>query len=1266
MGLSTAVALAVAAPVAGAGVVVMPSAAYAVAPADDVIVYAGDGTATAPVDGDPAVGSPLPGPTATVVAPDGSVFVASDTGVVYRIGTDKTIARYAGTTAGPGTVTPAVPATDSQLGTLLTGLALDSAGNLFIADDSNHVVLKVDHLTKDLEVVAGDGSTSGLGSMFGAPVTATGTPVEPSALAVGPADVLYIAAKSQGYVFELDGTDLDVFAGDGSDLLGADGSTAKNTPVGTPAGLVADNAAGAVYITDSTNTALYRVSSGTLDVMASVAPTGAISHDTRAGALLVATDTNLKITQVDLPAGATPAVVSGGAAGTPPSTSLPAADAEYGQIVGLSSDADGRTFIADQATHHLALLTRYLKPDAPTGLTAVATWNGADLSFTPPVFTGNVVLDGYEYTVDAGTTWTALTPTSSAGVSPVTATIVVTEPNPSTTPFAVEVRARNAVGESDASNSDAFTPTWIEPPRKPGAPTALSATATWNGATLSFTPPADLGDPAFDGYEYTVDGGTTWTSVTPASAPGASPVTAAITVVKPNPTTTPFAVEVRAKANTVGASDPSNTATFTPTWIEPPRKPGAATALSATATWNGATLSFTPPADLGNPALSGYEYTVDAGATWTSVTPASAPGASPVTAAITVVKPNPTTTPFTVMVRAKTNIVAAGDPSNTATFTPTWIEPPRKPDPPTGLSATATLNGATLSFTPPVYQGNPVLSRYEYALNGGTTWTALTPTSATGVTPVTAGIVVVRPILSTTAFTVRIRAWNTTGPSDPTTAATFTPTWVDPAPPPVVVPTTSPTPAGKPPGAVGGLTAVPGDRSLTLSFSAPADDGGLPVLGYEYSLGGGAYQSLGATGTGSLRGTVTGLANGSTYTVSVRAFNGAGQGRAAQTSGKPAAPPAPQSLSSSGFGTTAQRVTVDLAAGETVVLLTAEGRPGTSVTDATGGAYALDGPVITFVPLSGFVGTATGVTFRVTAGEQSGTATYQPIVLKPPVPTPPSVDTGGSGGAGTGAGIVVGGGRKAATGKLTTGQNISLRQVSGRAAAAAAPTVTNQITVPGEGTYRLYRSGLDFTIVFTPQSGFVGRTTGISYRISDAYGQYIDALFRPTVAAEALPRIDRSAWAKVPANPKRTGGRERRTKAYLASYKGIDAHPSGSLGDRVLTRNQATTLATGSIFAFDRATLNAKGKAAVKGLVDNLADGAKVTCEGYTDYAGSLKSEMSLSDRRAKAVCQALKSSGADISTTSVGYGPKRPAVIGGSAKSRSENRRVVIVVTRS
>ena len=71
-------------------------------------------------------------------------------------------------------------------------------------------------------------------------------------------------------------------------------------------------------------------------------------------------------------------------------------------------------------------------------------------------------------------------------------------------------------------------------------------------------------------------------------------------------------------------------------------------------------------------------------------------------------------------------------------------------------------------------------------------------------------------------------------------------------------------------------SATAGDSSTDLAWTAPTSDGGAAITDYEYRLdGSGDWTSLSTTGTSA---TVTGLTNGVTYSIEIRAVNEAGNG----------------------------------------------------------------------------------------------------------------------------------------------------------------------------------------------------------------------------------------------------------------------------------------------------------------------------------------------------------------------------------------------------
>ena len=78
-----------------------------------------------------------------------------------------------------------------------------------------------------------------------------------------------------------------------------------------------------------------------------------------------------------------------------------------------------------------------------------------------------------------------------------------------------------------------------------------------------------------------------------------------------------------------------------------------------------------------------------------------------------------------------------------------------------------------------------------------------------------------------------------------------------------------------------GLSATVSDQRVDLIWTAPASNGGAPILRYEYELDfSGTWTSTGGTATSY---TVTGLTNGQSYTFRVRALNRVGAGLASSS-----------------------------------------------------------------------------------------------------------------------------------------------------------------------------------------------------------------------------------------------------------------------------------------------------------------------------------------------------------------------------------------------
>jgi len=168
----------------------------------------------------------------------------------------------------------------------------------------------------------------------------------------------------------------------------------------------------------------------------------------------------------------------------------------------------------------------------------------------------------------------------------------------------------------------------------------------------------------------------------------------------------------------------------------------------------------------------------------------------------------------------------------------------RKPDPPKFLNATPGNQSILITYTQGNVNGSPLLS-YLYSFDGITFSEFSPPTVATTVTFV--------GLTNGTSYTIYLKAKNRNGisaASEPVTATPFT------------VPN-EPT----------NLSAVPNNGSIEISFVEPFN-GGSPITDYEYSLNSGS--SWTSAGDNSSPIIISGLTNGTVYTIRLQARNIAG------------------------------------------------------------------------------------------------------------------------------------------------------------------------------------------------------------------------------------------------------------------------------------------------------------------------------------------------------------------------------------------------------
>ncbi|MSW46076.1 MAG: hypothetical protein F2837_09125, partial [Actinobacteria bacterium] len=180
------------------------------------------------------------------------------------------------------------------------------------------------------------------------------------------------------------------------------------------------------------------------------------------------------------------------------------------------------------------------------------------------------------------------------------------------------------------------------------------------------------------------------------------------------------------------------------------------------------------------------------------------------------------------------------------------IDPESVPSAPTGLEATRGDGSIEVSFTAGS-DGGYAITNYEYRLDGGS-WVALDP-------EVTGSPVTISGLTNGTEYSVSLRAVNSVSSGDASDSVSATPATTPSAPT--------------------DLNTTRGNGYVEVSFT-DGFDGGDAITNYEYQLDGGSWVALDPASNMPWV-TITGLTNGTEYSVSLRAVNLVGSGAASSS-----------------------------------------------------------------------------------------------------------------------------------------------------------------------------------------------------------------------------------------------------------------------------------------------------------------------------------------------------------------------------------------------
>jgi len=342
-----------------------------------ISTIAGNGSNGFKGDGDSANTSLLRSPTGLAFDGSGNLYIADQKN--YRIRKLNISTGLISTIAGIGifgTFADGNLATSSYLNSP-SSVAVDKAGNLYIADKSNHRIRKVNSNTGIISTVAGEGTSGYFGDGFSATNASLSNP---TGIAIDDSGNIYIADQGNNKIRKVTISTgiISTIAGDGTPGFGGDGSLATTAYLNSPFSVALD-ATNNIYVADAKNNRIRKINAttgiistiagngiydfggdGLLATSASLAIPQGLMFDSL-GNLFFADSDNNRIRKINANTGIISTVAGNGTTGFGGDGSL-AVTANLCYPFDIAFDRSGNSYIADYSNH------RIRKINANTGI----------------------------------------------------------------------------------------------------------------------------------------------------------------------------------------------------------------------------------------------------------------------------------------------------------------------------------------------------------------------------------------------------------------------------------------------------------------------------------------------------------------------------------------------------------------------------------------------------------------------------------------------------------------------------------------------------------------------------------------------------------------------------------------------------------------------------------------------------------------------------------------------------------------------------------